>query len=491
MDINHPHTEKSQKIAAEASAADEVAELLRGIMSIREAKISQHDDKLPRGNQDESLYKNMVGGVVGNVLEWYDFAVFGFFAPVIGDQFFPSDDPLNSLLSAFSVFAAAYLVRPIGGILFGRIGDRLGRKKALQFSVMMMAVPTFLIGFLPTYSSVGALAPILLILLRIAQGLSVGGEMIGSMAFVAETAPAERRGYFSSWTFASCYGGMMLGSLSAVMLDGALGSEAVADWGWRLPFLAGIVIGLAGLWMRSELNETPVFEKMKAEGAIGNNPLAEAMQLVPWRIFHASTLVILVGGGFYILFVWWPTFLSRYIHPHVPHAMALNTISMILLIILVPIAGRLSDERGRKPLLVASAAGMTLVSWPLFMLVVATDGFILSVLFAQLCFTVLMSIFLGTIPATVVEMFPARVRYSAVGLSYNISLCIFGGTAPLVATWLVIHYKTVSAPALYLTFLSAANLLAALVLPERTAMGVRQARKLQLMEERLRSLKGN
>ncbi|MBF0528602.1 MAG: MFS transporter, partial [Deltaproteobacteria bacterium] len=308
MDSTPPYAEKPQEVEADSAAAKEVARLLVKIMFIRKAKVSRNN-KLTGRNRLKSLKKNMFGGVVGNVLEWYDFAIFGFLAPLIGEKFFPSNDPLDSLLSAFSVFAAAYLVRPLGGILFGYIGDQFGRQKALQLSVMMMAVPTFLIGLLPTHAEIGSLAPVILVLLRLAQGLSVGGEYVGSIAFVAETAPVEQRGYFSSWTFSSCYGGMMLGSLSAVSLNAILGPQAMANWGWRLPFLSGIIIGIVGLWMRKELTETPVFEKMKAEGTIGGNPLAEAVRLVPERIFHASMLVILVGGGFYLLFIWWPTLL--------------------------------------------------------------------------------------------------------------------------------------------------------------------------------------
>ncbi|MBF0492774.1 MAG: MFS transporter [Deltaproteobacteria bacterium] len=448
------------------AAAREATDLLIGIISNREAQILRRKEHV-FVNLSGALLRNMIGGIIGNVLEWFDFAVFGFFAPVIGEQFFPSNDPLDSLLSAFSVFAAAYLMRPIGGIIFGHIGDSLGRKKALQLSVMMMALPTCLMGLLPTHAQIGVFAPVLLVLLRMIQGLSVGGELIGSIAFVAETAPPEQRGYFSSWTFASCYGGILLGSFSAFVLNAALGAEAMADWGWRLPFLAGILIGLAGLWMRSELTETPVFEQMKKEGKYGEHPLAEAMSQVPGRIFHASALIVLVGGGFYLLFVWWPTLLSRFIHPHVPYAMALNTFSMLLLITLIPITGRLSDEWGRKPLLVMGAFGMTLLSLPLFLLV-AQSSFVL-VLFSQLCFTVLMSLFLGPIPATLVELFPARLRYSAIGIGYNISMCLFGGSAPLVATWLVRRYHSIFAPAIYLTFLSVISLLAAMNLPEREA----------------------
>ncbi|MEI8346145.1 MAG: MFS transporter, partial [Pseudomonadota bacterium] len=290
-------------------------------------------------------------------------------------------------------------------------------------------------------------------------------ELVGSMTYIAETSPKERRGYFTSWSFASGYCGMMLGSLSAVILNLLLGPTAMSEWGWRLPFLFGIVIGAVAIWMRTELEETPVFEKMKAEGKIGGNPLALAIDLAPWGILHAILLVILTGGGFYLLFIWWPTLLSRFIHPHVPYAMALNTLSIMLLIFLIPIAGRLSDELGRKTLLLYSTAAMTLLSMPLFLLV-AQGGFLLAFV-SQIIFTVIMAAYLGTIPVTLVEMFPSHIRYSAIGLSYNLSLCIFGGTAPLLATWLVKHYHNIYFVALYLVFLSALNFVAVMFLPEK------------------------
>lgn len=460
MSIDHQHAEEAQKME---TGTEELTDLLKNIMLIRQAKAARAR-KLAGRNQFSILGQNMLGGIVGNAFEWYDFAVFGFLAPMIGENFFPSHDPLNSLLGAFGVLAAAFVARPVGGILFGYIGDRFGRKIALQLSVLMMAVPTFLVGILPTYAQIGTLAPVLLILLRIAQGLSVGGELIGSISFVAENAPVEQRGYFSSWTFASGYAGMLLGSLSAVALSEALGLRAMVDWGWRIPFLAGIFIGYMAVWMRRGLTETRVFEKMKAKRSPGENPFYEAVRLVPWGIFHASLLVILVGGGFYILFIWWPTFLDFFVNPHMPYVEALNTLSLLFLVILIPITGRLSDKFGRRPLLVWSSAGMTLLSWPLFLL--ASQGGFIPVLVSQLCFVLLMGFFLGPIPATLVDLFPARIRYSAIGLSYNISLCVFGGTAPLLATWLIRQYHSVSAPALYLAILSGINLLAAMALPQ-------------------------
>ena len=214
------------------------------------------------------LKKNIISGTVGNILEWYDFAVFGYFAPIIGAQFFPSEDKMASILSAFGVFAAGYLVRPLGGMVFGSIGDRLGRKKALQLSVAMMAFPTVLIGFLPTYAQIGVAAAVLLVALRLIQGISVGGELIGSISFITEIAPANRRGLYGSWSMFSAIVGVMLGSLVATLVHGMLADQQVHDWGWRIPFLAGFVIAGFGVWMRRGMVETPAFEQQKSAGGL-------------------------------------------------------------------------------------------------------------------------------------------------------------------------------------------------------------------------------
>ncbi|WP_173086855.1 MFS transporter [Fundidesulfovibrio magnetotacticus] len=412
------------------------------------------------------LRTNMLGGVAGNALEWYDFAILGFLAPQIGRNFFPSDDPLVSLLGAFGVFAAAFLARPAGGLLFGYIGDRRGRKTSLQLSVALMAVPTFLVGLLPTYRDAGVLAPLLLVLLRMAQGLSVGGELVGSIAFVAENAPEERRGYYCSWTFASEYGGMMLGSLLTAGLSLGLGAQAMDSWGWRVPFLAGALIAVVAFWMRKSLSETPVFLALEDRKRLGRNPVAEAVQLVPERILHLFFLVILVGAGFYTLFVWWPTYLGSVLRPDVPGVAGLNAFSLLLLMVFIPFTGSLSDRLGRKPLLVWSCAGMTVFTLPLFQL--AQQGGVAGLFVSQTAFTALMALYLGPVPAALVEMFPPRMRYSAMGIGYNLSLCVFGGAAPVAATWLMQGRETAFAPALVLTVLSGINLLAALTMRERS-----------------------
>jgi MHS family proline/betaine transporter-like MFS transporter len=409
-----------------------------------------------------SLRANLLGGVVGNVLEWYDFAVYGYFAPVIASQFFPSRSRFASLLGAFGAFAGAYFMRPLGGALFGNLGDRLGRKTALQLSVMMMALPTMLIGLLPTHASAGALAAVLLVGLRLLQGLSVGGELVGSISFITEIAPRHRRGYFGSFSLCSSTAGVMLGSLVALALQESLAPAQLQAWGWRLPFLSGLVIGVVGLWMRQGMDETPHFQRLKREGGLKRSPVREVLQRMPGRVAVVAGLVVLTGGGFYMLFVWWPTFLRQLVEPPIPHALVVNSLAMLALMLGIPAAGWLSDELGRRSLVILAAGGLALAAYPLFSLV--DHGSFLWALLAQLAFALLMSGVTGPMPALMVELFPASTRYSGVAVGYNISLALFGGTAPLVCTWIVGATDSVVAPAYYLVFLALVTLVSALAL---------------------------
>ncbi len=411
------------------------------------------------------LKRNAVGGVVGNVLEWYDFAVFGYFAPVIGAQFFPAQNRLAALINTFGVFAAGYLMRPIGGAIFGYIGDRLGRKRALELSVALMALPTTLLGCLPTHAQIGITASLLLVLLRLVQGVSVGGELVGSISFVTEIAPSGRRGFLGSLSFSSATTGILLGSAAATIVHGLSSPAFLQTWGWRLPFLGGCVVGGLGFWMRRGMEETGDFERAKRAGAVERNPVLEALRTMPGRILHLAAVVLVVGGGFYMLFVWWPTYLTQIIEPPVPHALMVNTISMLVLIVLVPAAGWLSDLMGRRAVLVAALGGLLVATYPLF---VWTDhGAFGPALRAQVLFAVLMSGAMGPIAAVAVEMFPTRTRFSGIAVGYNLTMAVIGGTAPLVSTWIIVRTGNIAAPAYYLMLLVLVCLGASLLLPSR------------------------
>ncbi len=408
----------------------------------------------------QHLGRSTFGAVVGNILEWYDFAVFGYFAPIIGAQFFPSEDPIASTLKAFGVFAAGYLMRPVGGVLFGHFGDKLGRKRALEVSVLLMAIPTTLLGFLPTHAQIGSTAALLLVVLRLVQGLSVGGEYVGSIAFITEIAPPRRRGLWGSLTTCGAIGGIMLGSAVATIAHYFLDAQALAAWGWRVPFYFGIVVGIFGLWLRTGLKETEQFQKLKDSGEIQRQPLLDALTTYRAEMVRLLALLMILSGGFYALFVWWPTYLTKMVHPPISHAFLVNTIAMIVLMGLTPLAALLSDVVGRRGVMVSGMLGVALIAYPL---TVWTDhGTFTAALMSQIIFAVFMAGASGPLPAAMAEMFPTRNRYSAVAFSYNLTVGWVGGTAPLVCTWATTRTGDIAAPAYYLIVLSIVSTIAAL-----------------------------
>jgi MHS family proline/betaine transporter-like MFS transporter len=392
--------------------------------------------------------KVLIGGAFGNALEWYDFALFGFFAPVIGRLFFPETDRLATLLQAFGVFALGYLARPLGGILFGHLGDRLGRKLALQLSVALMAIPTALVGVLPGHASIGMWAPIGLTVIRLFQGVSVGGELIGSYSFLGEQAAVGRRGFMCSWASFSAVAGILIGSAVAALLSAVLTDEQLIDWGWRIPFLLGIAVGVAGLWLRRQVPESAVFEQACQAQHIARLPLLEALEH-NWRSILATIAMSLPASvGFYIPFVWLSAYLDHVRQPPITNALTANTVALAVLMVLCPVAGALSDRLGRKLVFVGGTATTALVAYPLFVLL-GYGGFE-AVLVAQVILAVCASLASGSYPALLVELFPTTTRYSGVALGYNLTQALLGGTAPLVATWLVEMTGSLVAPALYL-----------------------------------------
>lgn len=413
-------------------------------------------------DQTRPTNRSAVAGIIGNVLEWYDFAVFGYYAPIIGTLFFPSESKYAALIKVFGVFAAGYMMRPIGGAIFGHMGDRVGRKKALQVSVLMMAIPTACLGLVPTYDRIGLAAPVILIVLRLIQGLSVGGEFIGSISFATEIAPPNRRGFYGSLTTLSAVGGIMIGSAVATAMQALLTQESMLTWGWRIPFLAGIAIGGFGLWMRKGMMEPPAFKKLKATENVHKSPVTRVIRHMPGRIAHAAALVVLFGGGFYMLFVWWPTYLTHMVKPTVPHAMMINTIATLFVMALIPISGYLSDKVGRKKMLVASCLAIAIVAYPLF--VWSDHGVFQSALVAQLIFALIFCNIQGSMPATLAEMFPTSMRFSGIALGYNLTLALVGGTAPMVCTWLVEITGDIASPAYYLIVMALISFVAALKL---------------------------
>ncbi len=407
----------------------------------------------------------LIAGSSGNVLEWYDFTVYGFLATIIGTQFFPNEDKTIQLISTFGIFAAGYLMRPLGGVVFGYIGDKYGRKKALLYSVLLMAIPTTLMAFLPTYESIGWYAALLLVVLRLLQGLSVGGEFTNSMSFLAEKAPEGRRGFFSSFSTFGVFGGMLMGSGVASLVSSLLNVGQMHEFGWRIPFLFGAVIGIVGLLLRRGMGEEKHFVDINEHFESKKSPLSEF-----WsdHKFVGLKIVILswaLGVSVYLLFIFLPSFLHTFHNVKPDEALSSHTIAIVLLMLMIPYFGYLNDKIGRKRVLFISLSGFVLLSYPLFSLMFFNS--FRAILTAMLIFAVLQAMFQSVMPALMSEMLPTRVRCTGLSVSYNVSMALFGGTTPLVCTWLVkVSGGNVWMPAYYLIFVSIIAIITLFFIPE-------------------------
>lgn len=401
----------------------------------------------------------LAAGVIGNVLEWYDFAIYGFFAPILGKLFFPSEDPTTSLIASFGAFAAGFLMRPIGGAVFGHIGDRIGRKRALNLSVMLMAVPTFLIGVLPTHAQLGAGAAVILVVLRMLQGLSVGGEYTSSIVYLAESAPKNKRGLFTSFSVLGGVGGILLGSFVSTVITGSLAEVQLERWGWRIPFLLGILVAGVGYLIRRHMPET-ISETEKVA-----NPLKVLRK--HWRqVLQVSGLNLIAAVFFYTLFVFAITWLVGYVHEPRTMALQFNSINLAVLIAVVPLAAHLSDRIGRKGLAIGSALALVLLAFPLFGLMHHPDGRM--ILVGSMGLTILLGIYMGIMPALVTEMFPQHIRVSAVSVGYNLTYALFGGTVPMIAIWLIHKEQNDLSFVWYLMATGLVSLIAAVFVPDRS-----------------------
>jgi MHS family proline/betaine transporter-like MFS transporter len=404
----------------------------------------------------------MAAGAVGNLLEWYDFAVYGYFAASIGRAFFPEQDKVAQVLAAFGIFAVGFLMRPIGGALFGHIGDRLGRRVALTWSVAAMAIPTFLIGVLPGYDVLGIAAPVLLTLLRMVQGLSVGGEYTTSIVFLVEQARPERRGLVGAVADVGAVSGILAGSAAGAVLESLMSAEAVQSWGWRIPFWIGLVVGVAGLVLRRGLREEA------GDRASVRSPLLATFNKHGRLLAHLAGVSMFGAVGFYLMFVYIVSWLQFADGVAPAQALVINTISMVLLFPAEIGMAALSDRVGRKSVLLVVTGVAIVAAWPLFWLMHSHEEWL--VLLGQFGFVVLVGGFYGCLPAFMVETVAVEVRCSVIALGYNVSLGLIGGLSPLAATWLVQRTANDYSPAFMIMAAAAVSFLVLLSSHKKDAM---------------------
>lgn len=407
----------------------------------------------------KSLVRTVTTSMIGNLFEWYDFALFGYFAAIIGKLFFPSNDPVVELILSFGTFAAGFIVRPVGGMIFGHIGDHWGRKTALVLTILLMAIPTTLIGLLPTYATWGVWAPVMLVFMRMLQGLSMGGNYGGSITFTIEHSNPERRGLIGSFAVTSCLAGFLLGSITAALFTGYLTEEQLYTWGWRLPFLMGVVICFVGFYMRRQIPESPEYLAEQQAGTVSKSPLKEVFKDYGGTLSLVTLTVILHDVSFYLLFVYMATYLSEVIGLTKDTAFTINTINLLVVCIFTLGSAWLSDKIGRKPVMTAAAVLFIVGTIPLLMVVTTTHDPYL-ILFSQMMLAVAVGGYFGPLPALMSEMYPAKIRYSAIAMTTNISGPLFGGITPMVVTYLISITHSTMVPAYYLMTAAVVSLIA-------------------------------
>lgn len=403
-------------------------------------------------------------GIVGNTLEWYDFVIYGYFASIFANLFFPVSDPAVSLILSFSAFAVGFFARPLGALFIGYIGDKKGRKPALLVSIILMAIPSVFMIFLPTYSSIGIFAPIFLTLLRIFQGFSVGGEYTTSVAFLLEHSPKDRRAIWSSVNLFGAIFGILFGSLSATLLHHFLPKDTLHAYGWRIAYLPTLLLAYIGYVIRKHTYETPAFIKEKLSPMRGF-PLIQALKEHPKAFLLTLVLSMVQGIAFYILFVYMATYLSRYYGISADKALFSNTMAMALLNLLILPCAYLSDLFGRKPFFILSLFLYSALAFPLTHFLFPKGYYYM--LISHLLLAAVSGFFMSILPVTLAELFPVRIRSTSFSVLYNISLALFGGTAPMVATYFIEKKGILSFPGLYLSLVCVfALLVVVLFLPE-------------------------
>ncbi|NOQ29508.1 MAG: MFS transporter [Helicobacteraceae bacterium] len=404
--------------------------------------------------------KTYLAGLLGEVMEWYDFTVYGFFALVIAAQFFPSDNHYVSVMSAFAAFALGFLMRPIGAIVFGYIGDNYGRKRVLTYSIFLMAIPSVMIGLMPTYETIGIFAPILLILMRMLQGLSVGGEHTGSIIYLSELSSHKNRALSAVVPFAGTILGVLLGSLMGVTIYSLFGNESVAEWAWRIPFLFGVLIAIVGIYIRKHLPETySADDKAQSRGTFKKNIKENIKPFIQVFLLNLSFAV-----SFYTVFIYNPIWMQKILHTTKTYSLEINSIALLVTIVAMVITSQLSNRLGRKTILVFAIGGLTFLSYPLYKLMLGDS--LVDLLMAQSIFAIFIGSLMGVIGVVMVELFKTEIRFSAVSIAFNLSFAIFGGTVPIIATWLIHSTHDNLAIAWYITIMSAISLITVFTIPE-------------------------
>lgn len=396
-------------------------------------------------NKLTSSTKALLAGVLGTALQWYDFALFGYFAPIIATTYFPNDNPYAALLSAFAVFAVGYLLAPLGAIFFGYVGDRHGRKRALTLSILAMAIPTAMIGLVPGYNLIGLAAPLLITLFRVLQGFVASAEFTGSAIFLVEHAKAGRKAFYGCLTSSAYSIGMILAGLAASFFTASF----MPEWGWRLGFVVALVAGGVVFFLRIHVNETPEYAHLKEDEKL-RLPFLVAIKETPLAMLGIIGIAWLVGIMTFGTYVFTASYLHSYFHLSLSLVTFIITISLAVDACLEPFIALIADKIGHLKVIITGMVCMMLLSVPVFYLL--ASGEVISITKGLVLMSVLIATSYAPLNAYMVSLFPQQYRYSGFGIAFNLGISVFGGTTPLVMMWLVEKTGHFIAPAAYYIF---------------------------------------
>lgn len=430
---------------------------------------------------DSKLKKAIIAAALGNAMEWFDFGVYGFLAYVLGQVFFPDASPSIQVVAALATFSVPFLVRPLGGLVFGVLGDKLGRQKILSVTIIIMSLSTFCIGLIPSYASIGIAAPILLLVAKLAQGFSIGGEYSGAAIFVAEYSPDRKRGFMGSWLDFGSIAGFLVGAGLVVLLSTLLGESTFHQWGWRIPFIFALPLGIIGLYLRHALEETPAFQQHTDSTNSQQNSDSDTSATMSFKQIFSKYwksllvcvgLVIVTNVTYYMLLTYMPSYLSHNLNYPTDHGVLIIIAIMIGMLFVQPVIGLISDKIGRKPFIVGGSLGLLVLSYPAFAMI---NSDIIGLIFlGLLILAVLLNCFTGVMASILPAIFPTSIRYSALAISFNISVLIAGAT-PTAAAWLVEESGNLYMPAYYLMVVSLIGLITGFKMNETANQPLRGA----------------
>ena len=411
-----------------------------------------------------SLRRSVAAGAVGVFVHWFDWAVYAYLATTIAAVFFPQQDRTAGLLSVFAVFAVSFGIRPIGALVLGPLGDRIGRRRTLSVVIFVMSGATLAIGLLPGYATLGIAAPILLVVARMVQGFAAGGEFGSAASFLAEYSPRHRRGFGVSWLEVGSLLGFLCASFVYFLLSTALTADQLTSWGWRIPFLIAAPLGIIGFVIRNRIEDTPDYRALARTDNIARHPMRELLRNHPRQLLQAAAVMTMMHVPFYAVLTYMVTYQTDHLGHSSDTAALISTAVSLLALILVPVFGRISDRTGRKPVLIGAGIALLVLALPAFLLM--SGGSTVAAVVVPLGLGVILSAILGTYAVWSAEIFPTRVRQGGLSIAYSVTAALFAGTVPYVMTVLISATGSILVPAPYLMIAAAVGLLAAVTMGE-------------------------